>query len=292
MSEECNSCSSGSCSSGSCGSHDEQDPLNKEIDERLLLEERLDKIRHKIVVLSGKGGVGKSTVAINLASALAEAGQSVGLLDIDIHGPSVPKMMGMADAQVEAKDGTIFPVDTMWGLKMMSIAFFMKSADAIIWRGPLKMGVIKQFLRDVDWGVLDYLVVDCPPGTGDEPLSILQLLGETSGAVVVTTPQDIAVDAVRRSISFCRQLNTPILGVVENMSGFSCPDCGKVIDIFGVDGGKKLAEAEKVKFLGAIPISPEMTERGDLGRPVALAKNNKIGDMYRKMAAEIMTTLG
>ncbi len=286
MSDNC-----GSCSSGSCGSHDKKDPVNREIDDQLVITERLARVKHTVVVLSGKGGVGKSTVAVNLAAALCKSGKSVGILDVDIHGPSVPKMFGMSGAHVEASEGVIYPVDTGYGLKMMSIAFFLKDNDAIIWRGPLKMGVIKQFIRDVEWGDLDYLIIDCPPGTGDEPLSVAQLFGKLSGAIVVTTPQDVAVDAVRRSISFCNQLNMPMLGIVENMAGFVCPDCGKKYDIFGSKGGSKLAEATSTELLESIPLSAHLAEFGDGGRPVAYDAENPIGAVYRDLAAKIDSKL-
>ncbi len=266
---------------------DPADHFNKEVDDRLAILDRLEKVKHTVVVLSGKGGVGKSTVAVNLAAALADAGRKVGIMDIDIHGPSVPRMFGMSDAQVEAVGGSIIPVDTMWGLKMMSIAFFLKKTDAVIWRGPLKMGVIKQFLKDVEWGELDYLIVDCPPGTGDEPLSIVQLLGSPTGAVVVTTPQDVAVDAVRRSISFCEQVKLPLLGIVENMAGFVCPECGAKVDIFGENGGKKLAEEVGTELLASIPLSVELAPRCDGGRPVALDRESPIGEIYRRMAEKL-----
>jgi Mrp family chromosome partitioning ATPase/predicted Fe-Mo cluster-binding NifX family protein len=231
------------------------------------LEERLHHIRHKILVLSGKGGVGKSTVAANLAISLALSGKKVGLLDVDIHGPSIPKMLKLGDATVQMKNGAIQPVEKA-GLKVMSIGFLLRDRDdAVIWRGPMKMGVIKQFLKDVEWGDLDYLVVDSPPGTGDEPLSVCQLAAPVDGAVIVTTPQDVATADVRKSITFCRQLDLPVLGVVENMSGFVCPKCGTVTDIFKTGGGERMAADMGVPFLGRIPIDPAIGQACDDGTP-------------------------
>ncbi len=221
----------------------------------------------KIVVLSGKGGVGKSTVAVNIAVALQMAGKRVGLLDIDIHGPSIPTMLGLDGQTLQGGANGLLPVD-LDGLKVMSLGFLIPDPDqAVIWRGPMKMGVIKQFLKDVDWGDLDYLVIDSPPGTGDEPLSLCQLIGNLDGAVVVTTPQKVAAVDVRKSITFCRQLNVPVLGVVENMSGFICPKCGEISAVFSSGGGKRIAVDMGVPFLGSIPIDPVITESCDNGRP-------------------------
>jgi Mrp family chromosome partitioning ATPase/predicted Fe-Mo cluster-binding NifX family protein len=230
-------------------------------------ERQLQRIRHKIVVLSGKGGVGKSTVAVNLAVSLAMAGRTVGLLDIDLHGPSIPTMLKLTDTQVAVQDGKFIPVGYE-ALKVISIGFLLEHPeDAVIWRGPMKAGVIKQFVDDVDWGDLDYLVVDCPPGTGDEPLSIVQILGTCDGAVIVTTPQDVALADVRKSISFCRKVDLPVLGVIENMSGLVCPHCGKVVDVFKTGGGGAMAREMKVPFLGRLPLDPQIVQAGDDGHP-------------------------
>ncbi len=242
--------------------------MNK-ADEERMLKENLGRIKNKVVVLSGKGGVGKSTVAVNMAAALAARGLKVGLLDVDIHGPSVPKLMGLEGSRLEASvSGMLLPVETNGGIRVMSIGFMLESADsAVIWRGPLKYGVIKQFLKDVTWGDLDVLVIDSPPGTGDEPLSVCQLIEKPTGAVVVTTPQDVAITDVRKSISFCRQLDMPVLGVVENMSGFVCPHCGKETPIFKNGGGEAMAKEMGVPFLGRVPIEPHIAENGDAGKP-------------------------
>lgn len=234
------------------------------------LRQRLAPIRLKILVLSGKGGVGKSTVAANLAMSLALAGCEVGLLDIDVHGPSIPKLLGLEgeSCQPAAEPGGIHPVPLGPRLKVMSIGFLLQSPrDAVVWRGPLKYKVIEQFLRDVVWGPLDVLVIDSPPGTGDEPLSVAQLIGPTAGAIVVTTPQEVAVADVRRSISFCQHLHLPVLGVVENMSGFVCPHCGRTTDLFKAGGGEALAREMAVPFLGRVPLDPQVVVSGDAGRP-------------------------
>ncbi len=231
------------------------------------LQERLQRIRHKILVMSGKGGVGKSTVAANLAISLSLAGKRVGLLDVDIHGPSIPKMLHLETANVQMKNGAIQPVEHA-GIKVMSVGFLLKDRDdAVIWRGPMKATVIKQFLKDVDWGDLDYLIIDSPPGTGDEPLTVVQLAEPVDGAVVVTTPQAIATSDVRKSIKFCKQLHLPVLGVVENMSGFACPKCGEVTDIFTTGGGARMAAEMDVPFLGKIPIDPHVGQACDAGTP-------------------------
>jgi ATP-binding protein involved in chromosome partitioning len=257
---------SGHCGEGhgmECGAGGE----NEQIMDQRRLNDRMARIAHKVIVLSGKGGVGKSTVAVNLAVSLMRGGKRVGLLDVDIHGPSVPKMLGLEGQTLLTEGETMLPV-VAGGLRVMSVGFLLRNqADALIWRGPMKMAVIKQFLMDVDWGDLDYLVVDAPPGTGDEPLSVCQLIENADGAVVVTTPQDVALAAVRKSITFCRKLNLPVLGVVENMSGFMCPRCGERIEIFGAGGGERLAREMRVPFLGRIPIEPQLAVSGDAGVP-------------------------
>ena len=258
----CDSCSEESCSAKKQKKNENQE----EYADRQRLQARLCRIRHKIVVLSGKGGVGKSTVAVNLATALALHGQRVGLLDVDIHGPSVPTMLGLEGESLKGNPGELFPVE-FGGLKVMSLGFLLHNPDdAVIWRGPMKMGVIKQFLTDVNWGDLDYLIIDAPPGTGDEPLSLCQLIQPLTGAVIVTTPQKIAAIDVRKSISFCRRVNVPVLGVVENMSGFVCPKCGELTQILPEGGGRKITSDMNVPFLGAIPMDPALAEAGDSGR--------------------------
>jgi ATP-binding protein involved in chromosome partitioning len=282
----CESCDKRDCSSL------QRNPGESEADfkDRQKLQSRLCRVRHKVLVLSGKGGVGKSTVAVNLAMALRMAGKRVGLLDIDIHGPSIPTMLGLEHATVRGSDNELLPVETN-GLKVVSAGFFLRNLDdALIWRGPLKMAAIKQFLKDVAWGDLDFLIVDSPPGTGDEPLSVIQLIGSLDGAVIVTTPQRVAAADVRKSITFCRQMEVPVLGVVENMNGFACPHCGDITFVFGNDGGKRMAAEMKVPYLGSIPIDPEIAEACDKGRAYvyhyAMSKTARImADIIQPIAA-------
>jgi Mrp family chromosome partitioning ATPase len=254
------------------------------------VHEQLSRIRHKIVVLSGKGGVGKSTVAVNLAVALTQAGHRVGLLDVDIHGPSVPTMLGLQSARPLGDDGALLPIEFDGGLSVMSIGFLLSSPDdPVVWRGPLKDTVIRQFLGDVEWGRLDYLIVDAPPGTGDEPLSVVQLLDGLDGAVIVTTPQEVAVSDVRRCVRFCSLVDCRVLGLIENMSGLVCPHCGETIDVFRRGGGEELAEATGVPFLGAVPLDPGLVEAGDLGTPFVTAfAESPTGEAFRRAIAPLL----
>ncbi len=224
-------------------------------------------VKNTIAVASGKGGVGKTTISVNLAVALAQAGAKVGILDADITGPNVPLMIG-ASAPVTQRGGKIVPVESH-GVKVMSLAFFSNEQTPVIWRGPLIHGAIRQFLSDVDWGELDYLVIDLPPGTGDAALSVSQLVAPT-GAVIVSTPQDVSLMDATRSLSMFRQVNVPILGMVENMSYFVCPCCGERTDIFGHGGAERAAERLGIAFLGAIPIDPSIRVAGDAGLPVLI----------------------
>lgn len=268
MSEDEVSCRSRS-SAASAGTGEGTGSKMDEFLEREVLSQRLGRIGHKILVLSGKGGVGKSTVATQLAMSLANAKNTVGLLDVDIHGPSVPALLGLGRKSVTTQGEYMLPVPCR-GLKVMSIGFLLPDdTSPVIWRGPMKMNVIKQFLRDVDWGPLDFLIVDCPPGTGDEPLSVAQLIEDATGAIVVTTPQELSLLDVRKSITFCRQLKLPVLGVVENMSGFVCPHCGRTSEIFRQGGGERMAEEMDVPFLARIPIDPELVLAGDRGKALA-----------------------
>jgi len=250
------------------GKRKEPDKKLKEFTEDVALVTRMAQIDHKIMVLSGKGGVGKSTVAVNIAVALALEGKQVGILDVDFHGPSIPTLLKLNGNSVKVGEDGIEPVDFVEGIKVMSIGFFMPEQDrAVIWRGPMKINVIKQLLAEVNWGHLDYLVIDFPPGTGDEPLSVAQLIPDADGAVIVTTPQDLSLIDVRKSIDFCNQLKVPVLGVIENMSGFVCPHCENVVDIFKRGGGEKMAGEMGVPFLGRIPIEPLIVEASDNGKP-------------------------
>jgi len=253
------------------------------------LTANLNGIKNKVVVLSGKGGVGKSTVATNLAVGLSLAGFNVGLLDVDVHGPSVPHLLKLAGVVPGFEDGVLQPVPWSDKLGVMSVGFLVESRnDPVIWRGPRKTGVIEQFMREVNWGARDFLVVDCPPGTGDEPLSVLQRLQPDAKVVVVTTPQQVAIADVRRSISFCRALGAPIIGLVENMSGYACPHCGKVEELFSADGGVDLCAEMGVPFLGRIPIDPMLMRDGDQGNPfVAQGRANPTAEALQAIVGKI-----
>jgi Mrp family chromosome partitioning ATPase len=232
------------------------------------LKEKMAKVRHPLIVMSGKGGVGKSTVAVNLAYALSLAGKKVGILDIDLHGPNIAKMLGIEKRSVFAFEFGIEPVDVSEKLKAVSIALAGFEPDQpIIWRGPAKAAAIRQFLSDVNWGELDYLVIDSPPGTGDEPLSACQLIPNVSGIIIVTTPQDVAIMDARKSVIFAEKIKIPVIGIIENMSGFVCPHCHQTTDIFKKGGGEKAASELKVPFLGAVPLQPEFVHLGDDGTP-------------------------
>ncbi len=238
-----------------------------------MLADSLIRIENTLMILSGKGGVGKSTVAVNLAAALAAADRDVGLLDIDIHGPSVPTLLQLEGVSASQKsDRGLVPVRYNDHLKVMSIEFVVKDQahEAVIWRGPMKHQMIKQFIAEVDWGQLDFLIVDAPPGTGDEPLSICQMAPPRSQAIIVTTPQKVALKDVRKSIRFCKSLEMPIFGIIENMSGFVCPDCGARHDLFKSGGGEKLARETGFRFLGRIPIDPRLVVASDEGKPFVL----------------------
>ncbi len=219
----------------------------------------------KIVVMSGKGGVGKSTVAANIAFALTMKGYKVGLLDSDLHGPSIPKILGLEDAKLVVEEGKLKPAEVN-GLKVVSIQFLLPSKDSpVVWRGPMKHKFLEQIFNDVNWGDLDYLVIDCPPGTGDEIISIFQL-AQPDAAVIVTTPQSVALEDVKKAINFAKK-GVKKIYLIENMSGLICPHCGKRIDVFGVGGGKRLAEETGVKFLGSVPLDPEIMKSCEEGKP-------------------------
>ncbi len=239
------------------------------------IRQRLARIKYPIMVMSGKGGVGKSTVSVNLAHALASQGFKVGIMDVDIHGPNIPKMLGIEDRQFGGNDGNLLPVEVSANLKVASLGLVGYNPDeAIIWRGPVKISLIRQFLADVEWGELDFLIFDTPPGTGDESLTLAQTVNTMAGAVVVTTPQDVSILDSRKSLNFAGKLNICILGIIENMSGFVCPSCGTVTPIFKQGGGRKAASDLQVPFLGAIPIDPTIVESGDGGLPIVGGKND------------------
>jgi Mrp family chromosome partitioning ATPase len=234
--------------------------------------------------------VGKSTVSVNLAMALSNHGYTVGLADLDIHGPNIPKMLGIEDRPLQVMGNCIEPVHVTGTLSVISMAFLLpEKSTPVIWRGPMKMTAIRQFLEDIHWGALDYLVVDLPPGTGDEALSIIQLAPHITGAVIVTTPQDVATLDSRKAVKFIEKLEIPVLGIIENMSGLACPHCGKEIDLFGKGGGKKAAEELGVPFLGSIPIDPEMRRAGDEGRPFIIKRGTD--NPTWKAVNDVMETL-
>ena len=244
-------------------------------------------VKNVVAVASGKGGVGKSTTSVNVALALAESGAKVGLLDADIYGPNLPLMMGLKERpQLHGGEGAIEPI-RRYGVKLMSIGFFLDENNPVIWRGPMVHGAIQQFLRDVDWGELDYLVVDLPPGTGDAPLSLSQLV-PMSGVVIVTTPQDVALQDVSKGIGMFRRLEVPVVGVVENMSYFVCPNCGTQHEIFGTGGGERIARHYGLPFLGKLPLQTAIREGGDEGRPFILANPRAPeSEAYRVVAGEL-----
>ncbi len=252
-------------------------PLSKEeiaeLREELALVDTLTRIENTLMVLSGKGGVGKSTVAVNLAAALAASDCQVGLLDIDIHGPSIPTLLKLEGSGIPGRtERGLLPVGYSDNLKVMSVEFIAgeRAGDPVIWRGPMKHRMIQQFVAEVDWGNLDFLIVDAPPGTGDEPLSICQLAPPHSQAVIVTTPQQVALKDVRKSIQFCKSLGMPVFGIIENMSGFVCPDCGAEHQLFKSGGGERLAAETGFRFLGRIPIDPRLVTASDEGKPYVL----------------------
>jgi Mrp family chromosome partitioning ATPase len=242
---------------------------NKNEDQEV--KNNIQNIKHTIVIMSGKGGVGKSTIATNLAFSLSMRGAEVGLLDVDITGPNIPKMLNIENERLMNDSEGIQPIILPPHLKVMSMAFLLKDEDTpVIWRGPLKMQAIQQFLSKVKWGNLDYLIIDLPPGTGDEPLSVAQLIPNTDGAIIVTTPQDVAVLDSRKAVNFAKTLKMPIIGIIENMSGLNCPYCQKKIALFKNNGGVKAAKDFKVPFLGKIPIDPNIVDTCDNGKPFVL----------------------
>ncbi len=229
----------------------------------------LRRIKRKILIMSGKGGVGKSTVAANLAIGLALHGYRVGLLDCDIHGPTIPTIFGMESMKPEVSEEGIMPVEVLPNLSLMSIGFLLEDKDSpIIWRGPLKMGIIEKLLEDVVWGELDFLIIDLPPGTGDEPLSLAQLIPNIDGSILVTTPQEVALVSVRKSIGFSKNLNVPIIGIVDNMHGLVCPHCGKPIEVFRNGGVEKASKDFNIPILARLPIEPKVAEMEDKGTVV------------------------
>lgn len=271
----------------SCGHHDNDRIKREELERRM--HDSLSRIRHKILVMSGKGGVGKSTVAANIAVALAQRGLKTGLLDVDLHGPSIPQMLGLTGFPPESNGEKVVPLSYNECLSVLSMGSFLPNQDdAVIWRGPLKIGAIRQFLGDAEWGDLDFLIVDSPPGTGDEPLTVAQDMPGVR-AVVVTTPQEVSLADVRKSINFCQKVEMPVIGVIENMSGYACSKCGNVEDLFGSGGGEKMAKSMRVPFLGKIPIDRKIVASGEKGRPLMEdGEDSPAIAAYRNIVKEIV----
>jgi ATP-binding protein involved in chromosome partitioning len=270
--EECD----GKCDS--CSTSDVcSDQRKQQYEQEQKLKLKLNKIKHKIAIISGKGGVGKSTITANLAIAFAmqEHKNKVGVLDADIHGPCIPKMLGLKGKTLRGgPSGMLLPVIGKFGIKVVSMDFLLPNDEApVIWRGPLKMRAIQQFLSDVAWGELDYLFIDLPPGTGDESLSVTQLIPEMDGVVIVTMPSEVSQGVVKKAVTFAKQIGVPIIGIVENMSGFICPDCGARVNIFKTGGGKKIADDLSIPLLGSIPIDPNICNDSDNG--LAFIAENK-----------------
>ncbi len=263
-------------------------------EQELRLKEKMANVKRTLIVMSGKGGVGKSTVAVNLAYALSMTGKKVGILDVDIHGPNIAKMLGIEDKKIITHGSGIEPVQVSENLTAMSIAFLGNDPDQpVIWRGPAKAGVIRQFLSDVNWGSLDYLVVDSPPGTGDEPLSVCQFIPKDSSIVIVTTPQDVAILDARKSVVFAHKVGIPVVGIIENMSGFVCPHCSAKIDIFKKGGGEKAANELKVPFLGSVPFQREFVDFGDKGTPfVSFGHKSESAGAFMRIVDKVEKSTG
>jgi ATP-binding protein involved in chromosome partitioning len=280
----CNTCNQ----SSSCSQQE------KEAHTQERLKSKLSHIKHRVMVMSGKGGVGKSSVATNLAVVLSQDGLHVGILDADIHGPNIPKMLGIECRQVEGSENGMIPVEVFPNLEVISMAFFRGDPDnPVVWRGPLKHNAISQFLGEVEWGNLDFLVVDLPPGTGDEPLSVAHLIKNVDGSIIVTTPQDVALLDSRKAVTFSRTLSIPVIGIVENMSGLICPHCHKEISLFKKGGGEKAARDLKVPFLGRIPIDPEIVIDCDRGMPFVMAHpDSEAAKAFKKIGERTKEYIG
>ena len=255
--------------------NDVPNPWEQKEQEMEGIKNKMSQIKHKIAIISGKGGVGKTLVTINLASSLARDGKKVGVLDADLTGPCVPKMLGLKGARLQAGPDGIGPAEGPEGIKTVSMDFLLPSDESpVVWRGPLKMGAIRQFLGEVNWGPLDYLLVDLPPGTGDESLSILQLLPEMDGVVIVTIPSEVSQAVVKKAVTFAREMKIPILGIVENMAGMICPHCGEMIEVFSKGGGARVSDAMHVNLLGSIPMDPRIAADSDLGVPFVVSHSD------------------
>jgi ATP-binding protein involved in chromosome partitioning len=247
-------------------------------------------VKNVVAVASGKGGVGKSTMAVNVAAGLSKLGAKVGLFDADVYGPNVPRMVSAEEQPRATESDSIVPPEK-YGMKLMSMAFMVGEDDPVIWRGPMVHKILTQLIEDVEWGDLDYLVVDLPPGTGDPQLTLLQTLPIT-GAAIVTTPQGVALDDARKGLRMFGKHDTNVLGIAENMSGFRCPDCGSFHEIFGSGGGKQLAEENDLPYLGGIPLDPEVRSGGDEGKPVVLREDGDTADAFRVLTENVANNVG
>jgi len=279
------------CSGDSCGQNQDQQK-SREIQEQAV-KDTLGKIKHKFLVMSGKGGVGKTSVSVNLAIALANKGYKVGIMDVDLHGPDVPRMLGLEGMIGASENQKLAPMPYSENLKAISIESLMPNKDdAVIWRGPLKHSAISQFISDVDWGELDFLIVDSPPGTGDEPLSVAQTI-EDCRPIIVTTPQEVALWDIRKSINFCKKIQRELFGLVENMSGYVCPHCGKTAELFGTGGGEKTAREFGINFLGRIPFDPNLVKAGDSGSSFQDAyKDSEAAKAFAGIAGHLIKLMG
>ena len=275
--------------SGERASEAREERLKRLEEEVQRLKAKMARVKHKLAVISGKGGVGKTTVAVNLAVALAMRGREVGILDADISGPCVPKMLGLSGSRLVAGPPGIFPVVGPLGVRVVSMDFLLPSEETpVIWRGPLKAAAIRQFLADIVWGPLDYLIVDLPPGTGDEPLTIMQFLPDMDGAIIVTIPSEVSQVVVKKAVNFARKLGIPVVGVIENMSGFVCPKCGTYVPIFREGGGERMARQMGVPFLGRVPLDPRVCEASDTGEPfIVKHKDTPAAKAFLEIAEKI-----
>ncbi|WP_338729277.1 Mrp/NBP35 family ATP-binding protein [Haladaptatus sp. DJG-WS-42] len=265
--------------------------LTADVDRGITAEESiLPNVKNIIAVASGKGGVGKSTVAVNLAAGLSQMGARVGLFDADVYGPNVPRMVGSDERPKATAEEKIVPPEK-FGMKLMSMAFLTGQDDPVIWRGPMVHKLLTQLWEDVEWGHLDYMIIDLPPGTGDTQLTLLQTVPVT-GAVIVTTPQEVALDDARKALRMFGKHQTPVLGIVENMSSFRCPDCGNDHSIFGEGGGERFAEEVEMPFLGKIPLDPRVRTGGDEGKPVVMDEDSATGDAFREFTENTATNVG
>jgi len=266
----------------------------EEIEEETRRLRTLENIKHVIIVISGKGGVGKSTVSANIAETLSMQGYQTGIMDVDITGPNIPKMFHVEDEKLSVDDNRLLvPVDVPPSLKLVSMAFLLPSKDsALTWRGPVRSSAVQQFIEDVNWGPLDYLIIDMPPGTGDEALSIIQLIPKADGTVIVTTPQEVSLLDARKTVTFSSIANIPIIGIVENMSGFVCPHCGEITNIFKSGGGEDAANQLGIQFLGRIPLEAGVVNSGDKGMPVVIAEpDSASAKAFKSVVAKIVDTI-